>query len=802
MFSICSSKKVNKRKKFSKSFNNIDPWQTNSTDHIDSNGSNRFCESVVFLVDIVEEVITDFITSKNNLVSDLEGIINTGTDPKKTISIIQNYLNDFSNNPNNDKPIISANKKLTQNKKFHKKSLKFVEIKNCLSENLNQLAKKFSGFTSRRVMRRLSDKRVDFKSNRSNDGISYRHLITNIKKEDGLTVKRIGSYFSQTDETTFQTLSALQNNTLSQTELLSFLRLQIQGRYNIIKTPFGGKLKLYADYTASGQTLQIVELFFNHVLEHYANTHTEASHNGKFMNTLFHEAELKILESCKADKTEYSVLPTGTGATGAIEIVQKILGTYLPPRTKKTIGGYISFDKIKKKLRDKKELPLIIISPYEHHSNEVTWRYQLCDIETVPLTKKGYMDLKQLDKILKKSQKNYKRLIGSFSAGSNVTGIKTEIKEVVRIMKKYNGLVFFDYAGTGPYVDIDMAIGIDGLYLSPHKFLGGPGSSGIAVIKNTIYDTTLEPTHGGGGTVDFVNKDTAVFTKNIMSREKSGTPGILQVIKAGLVINLKTDLYGVLHKREMTLMARFFKRFVKDDRVFILGPLDYKKRVPIVSFNIKHKGPRGVRLLNPVFVIRLLSDLFGIQGRAGCSCAGPYGHRLLEVSDEDSSTLRDWITAEDNDINKEKFEGLKLGWARINLHYTFTDRELDYIIAALDFVAEHGYVFLQCYEFDPKSAVWSHVNERGIEKKLLDFDLLREPVEYAKDEEAREIIFKWQIKEAVAKLEELDKRFELDCLDSWKGLAYFYVAKGNLRFKEELRKKDDFLKLKTIDTAA
>lgn len=601
---------------------------------------------------------------------------------------------------------------------------------------------------------------------------------------DPLLVRKLGNYWRGTDEYTYVMITKMLCHTLTNNELMQFLRTQLQGRYNLIKTSFGHKLRLYADYTASGQELLIFNHILESIIENYANTHTEASYDGKFMNKLFHEAELKILKACNANPQHHSVLPVGTGATGGIEFVQKIIGTYIPPKTVKVISNIMCFNELKASLREKKELPLILLTAYEHHSNEITWRNQLCDIKVIQLTQDGYLDYDALDRVLTKNQEAYKKIICSFSAGSNVTGIKTDIDRAVSLAKKYGALIFFDYAGAGPYVKIDLSKDIDGVYLSPHKFLGGPGSCGIAIIKNRIYDLGLAPSHGGGGTVDFVNSKTAIFSNDIMSREKSGTPGILQIIKAGLAFDLKTQIFSYLTKRESELIHRFFKRFTDDHRIYIIGPLNPENRVPIVSFNIRHSGPQGLRILHPVFVVRLLSDLFGIQGRGGCSCAGPYGHRLLHINKEMSEQFMKWVMplAEDT----KSFGGIKLGWARINLHYSFSDEELDYIMSAIDFIADYGHMFLPYYVFDPISGNWQHLCEEQIEGETLSWKLLQTSKLYAKDEACRSQLFKRQLEEAKNLTRYLSDEFEVDSLVPWGDLAFFYVAKGNLQNADEM----------------
>lgn len=609
--------------------------------------------------------------------------------------------------------------------------------------------------------------------------------------QDPLLVWKSGSYWHSTDEYTYTMVTKMLRKTLTSDELMQFLRTQILGRYNLIKTSFGHRLRLYADYTASGQELLIFNNLLESIAENYANTHAEASYDGKFMNKLFREAELKILKSCNADPLCHSVLPMGTGATGAIEFIQKIIGTYIPPKTARVIGNIIQDEELKANLREKGELPLVLVTSYEYHSNNVTWRNQLCDVKTVPLLNDGYLDFEAFKDLLETSRGAYRTMICSFSAGSNVTGIKTDIERTIAIAKKYNALVFFDYAGAGPYVKIDMSLNIDGICLSPHKFLGGPGTCGIAIIKNSVYDVHLAPTHGGGGTVDFCNSKMTIFTRDIMARERSGTPAILQIVKTGLVLDLKSQIYKYLDKRQGQLTKRFLKRFGSDPRVYIIGPLEHDARIPLVSFNIYHQGPYGQRILHPMFVSQLLSDLFGIQGRGGCTYEGSIGHSLLNLEQQSNDVFMKWLVPLPED--KSGFKGIKLGWVRINLHFSLSDEELNYIMSAIDFIAESGYMFLPYYTFDPISGNWRNVSDEDIQAETLTWKLLQTPKLYAKDEAARSQLIAKQLDEAKKLACHLSEHFEVDWLPQWGDLAFFYVAKGNLKYPDQLYHRKESL---------
>lgn len=614
-------------------------------------------------------------------------------------------------------------------------------------------------------------------------------LITEQNLNPLIEIKK-GNYWQNMPPKVVQFVKKFIKKTVTTPEIVYFLQTNLEGRYNLIKTPYGLRIRLYADYTASGQELHIVHLVINSIIENYSNTHTEASHDGKFMNHLFHQAEAAILASVHADPSTHSVIPSGSGATGAIEMVQKILGTYIPPKTSSNIGNAQSISAIKSQLRDMRKLSLVLITSYEHHSNEITWRNQICDVKVVGLCDDGFLNYEELDSLLNGNTEKYEKIFVSLSAGSNVTGIKTDVKRVCSISTKYaNTYLFFDYAGVGAYCDIDMRLPIDGIYISPHKFIGGPSAVGIAVIKNRIYSCDLAPTHGGGGTVDFVSDNTAIYSKNISEREKSGTPGILQTIRAGLVFMIKDMIFPYIEAREQEVLSMFFKRFGNDKRVFIFGPHEPAKRSCIVSFNIKHFARDGERILHPVFVIRLLSDLFGIQGRSGCSCAGPYGHKLLHISEEKSKRFLKWIRPDITGGDGRSFMGIKLGWARVSLHYILNDFEVNYLFDCIDFIATYGYKFLVDYVFDPVSGIWESLEEIEPPKETLGLGLLLNEKKYARNEEARMTLMRDQVKQAYELANEKQGDFELEKLDAWEDLATFYVAKGNLQNFEEINQK-------------
>lgn len=493
---------------------------------------------------------------------------------------------------------------------------------------------------------------------------------------------------------------------------LSFdqLRKEIIGRDFFFKTPFGTRLLTYADYTASGRSVQFIEKYLIKIQREYANTHTEDDLTGRHMTDLLHKAEITIKRAFNAEKNCYFIA-AGTGTTGAITRFQEILGVRIPPATKTRITSLLNTNKhispqqkgqflsIYNKLESNR--PVVFIGPYEHHSNDIQWRQAFVDVVEVDLDYAGYYDLKDLERKLSDPKYNNRMKIGSFSAASNVTGLISPVYEIARTMHKHGGIVGFDFAASAPYVDIDMnkdeECYFDAIYLSPHKFVGGPGSTGILIINKNLYDSSIEPTCAAGGTVNYVSSNSVDFIEDVETREKPGTPGILQIIKAALAIDIKNAV-GIKNIEELEQKYTFkaIKHLRKNLNLFILGSNNPYDRVSIISFLTVHDD----KFLHPKLFTKLLNDLFGVQSRAGCMCAGPYGHRLLDIEIEKSEEFRKLV-------QKGKF-GLKPGWTRLNFHYLFSEVELQFICEAVDFVATNGYKFIPLYMFNCNTGEWFH----------------------------------------------------------------------------------------------
>jgi selenocysteine lyase/cysteine desulfurase len=492
------------------------------------------------------------------------------------------------------------------------------------------------------------------------------------------------------------------------------LRSQVIGADATVETPFGDRLMVYADYTASGRCLVLCEQYLQNLQRIYANTHTEDDISGRSMTQLLVQAEDSIKQSVNAGPGG-RIIAVGSGATGAIDKLQQIIGIALPPATRQSLTQMME-DALGTEAHAnftqylEQHQPVVFVGPYEHHSNEISWRENLVTVVEVRMDSEGAIDLQHLESLLQDPAYQGRKRIGSFSAASNVTGMRSAVHEIASLLHKYGAIACFDYAASAPYVEIDMNppaakyagdASLDAIFISPHKFIGGPGSMGVLLFNERIYHRELPPSVSAGGTVDYVGPHNQDFIEDIEEREKAGTPGVLQVLKAALAFQVK-DHIGVdaIEQREGKLLKRAFERWLANPNIEILGNQDPDRRIGILSFNIKDHDDR---YLHPKFVTSLLNDLFGIQSRAGCSCAGPYGHRLLNIDNETSEQYRKWII--------KGLCGIKPGWCRVNLHYAMDDLEADYILDAVEFVADHGHNFLSLYNFDLHSGTWTHKSD-------------------------------------------------------------------------------------------
>ncbi len=475
------------------------------------------------------------------------------------------------------------------------------------------------------------------------------------------------------------------------------VRADIIGRDETIETPYGDRLLEYADFTASGRGFRPIERYVSYLLELYANTHTEDDTTGRLTSLRLAAAEELIKRRLNAGD-RYKIISVGAGATAAVTKLQQILGIFLPPATKDRLlnDGALHIEESRR--------PVVFVGPYEHHSNEISWREGYAEVVEIDLNESGYLDIDDLDRKLADPRLSGRQKIGSFSAASNVSGIRTDVYSVARVLHRHGALAFFDFSASAPYVHIDVdhdeECYFDGVFFSPHKYLGGPGSSGLLVIRDSVYRCDLPPSVAGGGTVTFVNETDQDYVADIEEREKAGTPGIIQTIRAALAIDLQHKL-GIdeIERREHDFFARAVERLGGHPEIEIIGDAPAEDRLAIFSFNIRTQDG----YLHPRFVVRLLNDLFGIQARAGCSCAGPYGHRLLHIDPDTSERYRNYI--------RRGTGGIKPGWVRLNFHYLIEDDDFEFLCAAIEFIVANGALFLSEYRFDLSGGAWEHVAE-------------------------------------------------------------------------------------------
>ncbi|MCM4076319.1 aminotransferase class V-fold PLP-dependent enzyme [Paractinoplanes hotanensis] len=484
------------------------------------------------------------------------------------------------------------------------------------------------------------------------------------------------------------------------TPILRRLREGSIGTGAVIDGPFGPRRVTYADQTASGQALDFVEDFIRDtVLTGYANTHTEASATGARTGALREQARELIHRSVGAGPDDV-VLFCGSGSTTAVNKLVATLGLRVPENLDDRYGWSARIPAA--------ERPVVFVGPYEHHSNVLPWRESIADVVEIGSDGSGRPDLGELREALRSYAERPLR-IGSFSAASNVTGLLTDVAAVSALLREHGALSVWDYAAGGPYLPITMA-GKDAVFLSPHKFPGGPQTPGILVVGRHLLVNRV-PTVPGGGTVAFVDPDTHRYLDDPVAREEGGTPAIVESIRAGLVFGVKETVGAeVIASQERRLWLRARDRWAADDRIQILGDRE-ADRLPIVSFQLRS----GERYLHHNYVVTLLNDLFGIQARGGCSCAGPYGHRLLGIGAELSQSVQQEI--------QDGWEGIRPGWSRLNFLYFWSDELADYVIEAVSLIAEHGARLLPDYRFDPRTGQWRHAGAVRVLPRLTDLKL-------------------------------------------------------------------------------
>jgi selenocysteine lyase/cysteine desulfurase len=448
---------------------------------------------------------------------------------------------------------------------------------------------------------------------------------------------------------------------------------QIKNRENV-EIPL-----IYTDWTASGRCYSPVEdILRDKIMPLVANTHTETSYTGMAMTYAYHKAQNIIKKHVNAASTDV-LIATNSGMTGVVNKLQRILGLKIHEKFRPMVN-----------LKED-DRPVVFITHMEHHSNQTSWLETIAEVIVVPPDEKGLVSETHFRRAFEQYS-NRKIKIAAITSCSNVTGIRTPYHKIAAIAHQFNGLCFVDFACSAPYVDINMhprnqEEKLDAIYFSPHKFLGGPGSSGVLIFCQSLYKNSI-PDDPGGGTVKWTNPwGQHSYVDDIEAREDGGTPGFLQAIKTALAIRVKEKM-GVKNilAREEELLQRIWTRLNNIQNLHVLAA-EHKHRLGVVSFYIDG--------LHYNMGVKMLNDRYGIQVRGGCSCAGTYGHYLLNVDPDTSNAITSAINEGDC--------SLKPGWIRMSIHPTTANQEIDFVLAAIESLAAYWPIWKSDYSLNPIS---------------------------------------------------------------------------------------------------
>ncbi len=473
-------------------------------------------------------------------------------------------------------------------------------------------------------------------------------------------------------------------------------RAGVVGQDTYFDTPYGRQPLLYADWTASGRLYAPIEERLSQEIGPYVgNTHTETSITGSSMTMAYHHARQLIKQHCGAT-TRDVLISSNSGMTGVVNKFQRILGLKVHERFRSSLQLAAA------------DRPVVFVSHMEHHSNQTSWLETIADVEVIRPCAAGLTDLACLEELLLKYA-DRKVKIAAVTSCSNVTGIRTPYYDIAEMMHLAGGWCFVDFACSAPYIDINMRPEnplqhLDAIYFSPHKFLGGPGSAGVLIFKPELYKNRV-PDNPGGGTVDWTNPwGEHKYLESIEAREDGGTPGFLQTIRTAFCIQLKEQM-GVdnLLAREHEQLARIWSAFAEIDNLHVLAP-QHQERLGVISFYIED--------LHYNLGVRLLNDRFGIQVRGGCSCAGTYGHYLLNVDQDFSRSITNKINAGDLTV--------KPGWIRMSIHPVMTDEEVDYLVAGVRQLAANHRAWASDYQYHSRTNEFVHQQDVQTDARLVD----------------------------------------------------------------------------------
>lgn len=448
--------------------------------------------------------------------------------------------------------------------------------------------------------------------------------------------------------------------------------------------PYGIKDIVYTDWTASGRMYMPIERqMMEKISPFVANTHTETNITGTSMTLAYKQAREIIKRHVNASPSDV-LITSNSGMTGVVNKFQRILGIKIHERYQHKIDI------------PKNDRPIVFVSHMEHHSNQTSWLETIAEVRIIEACNEGLVNMANFIKLLEE-YKDRTIKIAAITSCSNVTGIMTPYHEIAKIIHGYGGLCFVDFACSAPYIDIDMhpqdeSAALDAIYFSPHKFLGGPGSNGVLIFNKKLYKNRV-PDHPGGGTVEWTNPwGEHKYSEEIEAREDGGTPGFLQTIRIALAINLKEQMgVKMMLEREHEMIEKIWAKLLAIPNLHLFAP-QHKDRLGVVSFYIED--------LHYNLAVKLLNDRFGIQVRGGCSCAGTYGHYLLEVSKEFSKSLTSLIDV--GDLSE------KPGWIRMSIHPTLSEKELDYALDAIESLCINHVEWAKDYTYNARKNEFCH----------------------------------------------------------------------------------------------
>ncbi len=402
----------------------------------------------------------------------------------------------------------------------------------------------------------------------------------------------------------------------------------------------------YFDYTASGLCVESVEDEMRKISSKYANTHSKVASLSIYMNDMWEFSKKSLFSTLEIDPYEFEIIPTGYGSTAAIKKFQELIGVYIPPKTSKRCKVVVN------------DIPIVLIGPYEHHSNDISYRESIAETQRIGLDDDGNISIKDL--ILKLQMNQGREIYVCVAVASNVTGIISDYETISKICRKYGAYLCLDAATSSPYMNVPSYL-FDAMFISPHKAIGGPGTVGLLVVRKSLIDASLPPTFAGGGTVTYVNDQEQYYDTDIHNRELAGTPGILQFIKTAKVYELRNN-YGLDRiKNEKKQLHRYFLNGLKKIKGVVIYGNQETDNIGICSFNIAGHSPYEL--------CEKLSSQYALETRAGCSCAGPYGHILLGLPN-------------DKNISSD------VGWLRVSIHFTHTKKDIDYLLNSIKLIIE------------------------------------------------------------------------------------------------------------------